>query len=80
VEQRTGARRHRAPVQPLRIAWSWFWALILLGTTLGLTVAVCHEAWLLGQPVWAGFFAVAALADLVLYFYVVHLWVNCLFD
>lgn len=80
MEQRTGAQRRRAPVRVARPAWDWFRGMLLLCLTFGTLLAACHDAWLAGDHGWASFFAFATAITVVLYLYVVHLWVNCLFE
>lgn len=52
----------------------------MLCIVFGLMAAACHEAWIAGDTVWSAFFALAATADVIMYFYAVHLWMNCLLD
>lgn len=54
--------------------------MLLLCLTFGTLLAACHDAWLAGDHGWASFFAFATAITVVLYLYVVHLWVNCLFE
>lgn len=55
-------------------------AMVLLGFTFGLAAVAVHEAWWAGDTVWMVLFLLAAGVDVILYGYVVHLWVNYLFD
>jgi hypothetical protein len=78
--ERTGTRRKRAPVRPSRIGWGYFWAAILLGLSFGVASVAVHEALLAGDWIWMGLFIAGGLTAAGLYFWIVHLWVNCLFD
>ncbi len=62
----------RAPIyRPVR---TFIWAMALLASVFGLTLAAAQEAWQAGDHGWAGLFAASALITLALYSWIVRGW------